>query len=181
MTYSIQNVKKAREMRISGGTLSEISKEIKISKSTLSYWLKDIILNKEQQSEVAHRIKNKMSRGRLNSSIILRAKRMFKEKKIYEDAEKEFKHLNADSFFMNGLGLYLMSGTKKGSSFQFSSSDPLIISFMTKWAKKYLGVDQVLIKKRNYDGYLRIDISRVDVLRRVIAWQKLLIKYYGSL
>ncbi len=181
MTYSVQNIKKAREMRLSGNTLSEISKEMCISKSTLSNWLSDITLTKEQLVGVASRIKTKMSRGRLNSSILLRARRMFKEKKVYEDAEREFKHLSVDPFFTTGLSMYLMGGTKKGTSFQFSNSDPFIVEIMIKWINKFLDVDHVLIKRRNYNGYLRIDISRVDILRRVVAWQKLLIKYYGNL
>jgi hypothetical protein len=38
------------------------------------------------------------------------------------------------------------------------------------------------IKKNNeYKGCIRVSITRVDPLRRVMAWQKLLIKYYDTI
>ena len=180
MISNIQNVKKARELRLAGKSLSEISKELAVATSTLSMWLKDIVLTEPQQQALKARVKNKMNRGRLNAMISRKSARIFKEKTIYEQAEKELESLRKDPFFVLGLALYWMNGAQKGA-FQFSNSDPEAILKMSISIKKYLNAEDSIIKQRNYNGHLRVDISRIDVLRRVIAWQKQLIKYYASI
>ena len=181
MVYTIQSIKKAREMRLSGASLSEISKEISISKSTLSSWLKDIRLTKAQQGDIVERNKNKMSRGRLNSLIVRKSKRIHKENSIYNQAEKEIIEYIKDPFFNYGLALYVLGGAKSGNAFQFTSSNSQTIKIMIKWINKYLVVEEALIKQRTYGKHIRIEISRIDVLRRVLSWQKLIIKYYDNL
>ncbi len=177
MITNIQKLKKAREMRLSGSSLSEISKEIHISRSSLSIWLKDIVLTELQINEMKKRVSGRMSRGRLNASIKIRSKRVYQEKKIYDQAKREFVHLSEDPVFMSGLTMYQLNGTKQGTSFQFACSDQNIVNFMIFWVKRYLKIEEILIKKRNYGGYLRLDISRVEILRRVLSWQKLLVQY----
>lgn len=178
MISNIHNLKKARELRLSGKSLSEISREINISPSTLSLWLKDIVLNDRQILDLKTRISHRVSRGRLNASIALKSGRIFREKKIFDDAEKDFFILIKEPFFILGMTLYWVKGAKKGSCFQFASSDLSMISIMSIWIKKYLKIDDSLIKRREYATYYRIDVSRIDVLRRVVAWQKLLVQYY---
>lgn len=179
MISNIQNQKKARELRLSGKSLSEIAHEINISKSTLSNWLKDISLNDRQLSDLKIRNSSRVNRGRLNASIILRSNRVYREKKIYDEAIKEFPSLIKDSFFALGLSLYWAKGSMKGACFQFTSSNQSMILIMLKWVKKYLEIDNDLIRQRKYGECLRIEIIRIDVLRKVIAWQKLLIQYYN--
>lgn len=181
MIYTIQFIKKAREMRLSGASLSEISKEIGISRSTLSSWLKDIRLTKAQQGDIVERNRGRVSRGRLNSLIVRKSKRIHKENSIYSEAEKEIVEYSKDPFFNYGLALYLLGGAKNGNAFQFTSSNSQTIKIMIRWMHKYLVIDESLIKHRRYGKQMRIEISRVDVLRRVLSWQKLIIKYYDNL
>jgi len=181
MVYNVQYVKRAREMRLSGASLSEISRETHVSKGTLSSWLKDISLNKAQQEAIIDRSKNKMSRGRLNSLIARKSKRIYTENVIYNQAQNDIVEYSRDPFFTYGLALYSLGGAKTGNAFQFSSSSPEVIMIMSKWINKYIGCDKGLIKQRDYKGYKRIEISRVDVLKKIIAWQKLIFKYYDNL
>lgn len=181
MISHIPEMKKARELRLSGRSLSEISKEMGIPRSTLSRWLKDIALTKDQMNELQNRINPKISRGRMNASIARRAVRMFNERKVFEDAEKEFKIHSVEPFFIAGLSLYWAHGAKKGSSFQFTSSDKYMIVVIKKWMENYLNIDESLVKQVVYGDSIRIYVSRIDVLRRVVAWQKLLIKYYANI
>ncbi len=181
MVYTIQFIKKAREMRLSGASLSEISRETGIAKSTLSNWLKDIRLTKAQQGDIVEKNKNKMSKGRLNSLITRKSKRIHRENSIYTQAEKEIVEYMKDPFFNYGLALYTLGGSKNGNAVQFTSSNNQIIKVMIKWIERYLGVDGELIKQREYGSHRRIEISRIDVLRRVLSWQKLIIKYYDNL
>lgn len=181
MISNIQNLKKAREMRLSGKSLSEIRREVNVSIGTLSNWLKDMVLNDNQKAELKNRISSRISRGRMNALISIKSSRVYREKSIYEEAKREFDLLANDSFFILGLSLYWASGSKKGSHFQFSSSDQYMNALIIAWCEKYLKIDNSLIKIKKYNGYSRIIITRIDVLRKVIAWQKLLIKYYANM
>ncbi len=178
MKYGIQDIRKAREMRLSGSSLSEISREFGIPVSTLSFWFKDITLNQEQKQKLDERVIPRIVRGRMNSLISLKSKRIFKEKTIYESSEKDFIELAKDPFFILGLSLYWSHGAKKGS-FQFTSSNPLMISIIKNWMERYLKIDTSLVIVRQYSGYTRLYVGGINILRRVIAWQKLLIQYYG--
>lgn len=178
MISYVQKNKRARELRLSGKSYSEISKELIVSRGALSNWLKDIVLSGEQVLELKNRVSSKMNRGRLNASIMRRSGRIFREKKIFDEAEKEFKTLAKDPFFMTGLSLYWAKGLKRGYCLEFTSHDKAMVQMMLIWIKKYLNLDDSLIKQRNFTRYSRITVTRIDPLRRVIAWQKLLIKYY---
>ena len=174
-------MKKARELRLSGRSLAEINHELNVPRSTLSNWLKDIVLTEKQMSDLKERIKSKVSRGRLNATLILKSRRIFREKRIFDEAKREFPKLVKNSFFVSGLSLYWAKGSMKNTHFQFTSADLSMISFMIKWARKYLNINESLIKQRKFNDYYRIDILRIDVLRRVVAWQKLLIGYYDDI
>jgi hypothetical protein len=82
MVYDIQKVKKAREMRLSGLSLSEIKRETGIPVSTLSIWFRDITLTKQQIDDMNTRVSKRVSRGRLNSLITVKSKRVFTEKTL---------------------------------------------------------------------------------------------------
>lgn len=164
-------------MRLSGASLSEISREFNIPVSTLSLWFRDITLNPDQKEGIEKRVKPRVARGRMNSLISIKSKRIYEEKTIYEGSQKDFVELAKDPLFILGLSLYWTHGAKKGS-FQFTSSNPLMISVIKIWIDKYLNTDNSLIKTRQYSGYTRLYFGGINTLRRVIAWQKLLIQYY---
>lgn len=119
-------------------------------------------------------------KGRMQSSIALRAKRMVRENKVIDEARKEFSILVKDPFFICGISLYWAKGSKKGNYFQFTTKDREMMIFMLKWVNKYLKVENSLIKQKNYSNYFRLYITRIDILRKVIAWQKLTMKYYSD-
>ncbi len=213
----------AVDLRNRGLSYSEIMKELNIPKSTLSFWLKGIHLSEQQNLNLKNRLKDKILRGRLQSSIALKARKIFKEKQAYENAEKSFKILSQDSFFILGIALYWAEGSKKSGYFQFVNSDPDMVLLMNQWIIKYLEIGKFSLKYRiflnfpyknenitdfwskivkvsikefqktiykpasnimkkdpNYKGSLSIIITSIDILRQMMAWQKLLIKYYGN-
>ncbi len=181
MVSNIQNIKKARELRLSGRSLSEISKELNISKSTVSNWLRDIVLSATQVQNLKSRVGNMAARGRLNASVIKKSNRLFREKTIYDEAVRNFPTLVKDSFFILGLSLYWAKGTIKGNYFQFTGSDAVMNGVIIKWISKYLKIDNNMIKQRSCGSYSKIYITQIDALRRVVAWQKLLIAYYSRI
>jgi hypothetical protein len=56
----------------------------------------------------------------------------------------------------------------------------VMIDVILMWIKKYIKIDDNIIKKRKYGSMTRIEISGIDVLRKIMAWQKLLIQYYDK-
>jgi hypothetical protein len=152
----------------------------------------------------------------------LRARRVYREKAAYDDAEKEFKTFCKDSFFMSGISLYWAHGGKKSGYFQFISAEPEMLRLMISWIEKYLLVPKGEIGFRlfihepnkaqniedfwektlsspkntfkitrirgrgmhnnpNYKGSCMIFITNVAILRKVLAWQNQLIKYYKDI
>ena len=221
-TVQIKNT--ALHLRRSGLSYGEILKQIHVPKSTLAYWLREMTLEEDQESALQSRIHEKQKRGRFSTGIALRARRVYREKALFDSAEKEFSSLVKDPFFLIGLSLYWAHGGKKSGHFQFITSDHEMLVCMIIWIEKYLLVSRSDLKYRlfikesyknndiedfwvrvlkikktmlqktayiksnlnkntrnqdiSYKGSLCVTITSVSVLRRVIAWQKLLIKYY---
>jgi hypothetical protein len=223
MNSNVQIKNTAINLRKKGWSYSEIVKELKVAKGTLSGWLKDVFLSDQQLSALNDRLTDKISRGRLQASIALRARRMVRERDVFLEAEKEFDRFIRDPFFGIGLSLYWAEGAKKNTYFAFMNSDPAMHVLMRKWIKIFLKIEDTAQKYRlyihepykhencesywakilgvkeeslqrtiykptphkvkknlDYKGCLRLSITRIDVLRKVIAWQKLLIKYYSK-
>jgi len=180
MYTNIQKLKKARELRLSGLSISEIAKDINSSRSSVSSWCKDIVLNDKQKLDLKQRIAQYSNRGRLNASVANRARRVYAEKIAYDEAERDFPRLIKDPFFVIGLTLYFSKGSKEGGVLQFTASKLSMINIMNLWFKKYLLISDSVIKHYKYDKSYRIYIGNVALSRKVAAWQKLLIKYYNS-
>jgi len=224
----VQSRLRAIQLRENGFSYNEILKEVKVPKSTLAYWVKDIPLDEQQIALLKSRSVEKQKRGRFSTSIALRARKVFREKAAYDDAEREFKAHCKDSFFMSGISLYWAHGGKRSGYFQFVSADPEMIVFMVTWVNRYLFESQssdgstkrkpvinfrlfvhepnkgsniedfwaqkLLINKNvfkitkirgrgihknaSYKGSCMLFISNIGVLRKVLAWQNQLIKYY---
>jgi hypothetical protein len=225
-TVQLKNT--ALHLRRSGLSYSEILKQINVPKSTLAYWLRGMSLEEDQESSLRSRVVDRQKRGRFSTAIALRARRVYREKAAFEEAQKDF-HIHVKntageiSFFLTGISLYLAQGSKKSGYFQFIHSDQDIMTLMIVWVEKFLNIPRQDIKYRvfvdeaykdknipkiwanilgirdnsfqkttylgrktqktlkrssSYKGSLCVTITSVAVLRRVIAWQNLLIKYY---
>jgi len=115
----VQMSKKAIELRRLGFSYSDISKELKVSKASISNWLKNIKLTENEKVNLEKNLKNKIAKGRMNSLIAIRSKKVFKDKFVYDNANKEFEKFSKEPLFMLGLGLYWAHGLKKGNSIYF--------------------------------------------------------------
>lgn len=220
MNQNVQFVTKSIELRRLGYSYSDIARELKISKASVCGWVKNVRLTETEKLRLQKNLKSKMERGRLKASIAIRSKNVFKEKVVYENAEKEFEKFIKDPLFMLGIGLCSAHGLKKGNNFQFVSPSPAIARIILMWVEKYLnlskntpkyrifvatshknneceqfwarnlGISPTVFQKtmylpqnnkkgREYNGSLTLTISRIEVVRKVIAWQKLIMRYYG--
>ena len=214
--------KRAIELRKLGYSYTDIIKELKVSRASVSNWVKNIRLTESEKVNLEKNLKNKIKRGRMNSTIAVRSKKIFKEKIAYDNAEKEYEKFSKDPFFMLGLGLYWAHGLKKGNYFQFVNHNYSVLKIILLWMKKYLNITKTIpryrlfinishrngeyediwaknmdisrklfqktvytnsvknVNDREYKGSLAIIVSKVDVFRKIIAWQKILIRYYDS-
>ena len=216
----VQMNSQAIELRRQGYSYSDISKKLKVSKTSISNWVRNVRLTENEKNNLENSLKMKRQRSRMQASISIKAKKVFKERVAYDNAEKDFKKFISDPFFTLGLGLYWQHGLKRGNYFQFTSSELNSIRIMIAWIEKYInfhkskakyrlfthfsqkekenedywaqiiGVSRDLFLKtiysraisrkddREYKGSIAVIITRIAVLRMVIAWQKLAMRYY---
>lgn len=219
---NVQIHTKAIELRRMGHSYAEIAKVLKVSRSAVCNWVKNLKLNDEEKIQLEKRRTARQGRGRLQASMTLRTRTVFKQKVAYESAEKEFALNIKDPFFTLGLGLTGLKKRSKGGalSFQFSTTNPQDMNVMLKWLEKYLGITRMNLAfrlfvatsppihdfvsiwaqnlripqeqfyktvvssplrdkgDREYVGSLCVSLSRVDLIRKILAWQKLTIMYY---
>lgn len=145
MISKVQEKNKAIELRHRGMSYKDILSVLDVSKSSLSLWLKDLPLTQEEKILLKHRKDSNISRGRIKSATANRRNRLLREKEQFLLAQKEFDVFKIDTLFLLGVGLYWAEGSKRDNTFQFTNSDPEMISFMIRWCTKYLGISTQFI------------------------------------
>lgn len=221
MKGTVQSVQKAIQLRRLGHSYSDIARELKVSRASVCNWVKNVRLTEHEKGILQKSLTAKMHRAHMKASISLRARKVFKEKQSFEEAEKNFKKNLKESLFAVGLGLYCSKGSLVGGNIQFIHTNEDFLRIILLWLHKYLEISKneakyrlfvdfsspegelekkwahVLgiyegnivkiitskhpkkVKKPNdYKGSLGIVVSKIEAMRTIISWQKLLIKYY---
>jgi predicted transcriptional regulator len=180
MNVAVHNPKKAIELRRTGLSYADIAKQLKVSRSAVCVWVKNLRLTETEKAQLQKNLKAKIERGRMRASITIRSRKVFKEKTIYEEVERGFEKKSKDPLFMFGMGLWGTLPMRKGGfSLQFTTSNSEIMNIMTIWVEKYLDIPKKSLKFRNYKGSKAIIITKVDYIRKIIAWQKLIMRYHS--
>lgn len=191
MNISVQTSQKAIQLRRLGFSYTDIAKELKVSRASVCNWVKNVRLTEHEKQILQKSITNKMHRARMKASISLRSRTVFKEKKSFEEAEKDFKKNIKDPLFSTGLALYCAKSSFSGGNIQFTHSNLDFIHIFITWMEKYLKIPEEKVKKispqiqaekskiasRN-KGSTTILVTNIEAMRTMIAWQKLLIQYY---
>lgn len=151
MKLRLEDKNKAIELRIQGRTFREIRNEIpNLSKSTLSNWLRTVKLNQHQKRKLEENIKKNSYNARVRSGWTKKKLKIEKIRKIFKEAEIEYKKLSNNRLFIVGLTLYWGEGGKKTEMFEFTNSDPNAVLLMMKWLNEFCGVSNDRIKIRLY-------------------------------
>jgi hypothetical protein len=188
MNIHVQNQKEAVILRRQGFSYTDISKRLKVSRASVCNWVKNIKLTEQERSLLQKNNKNKSERGRMRARITIQGRRVFKEKNIYETAEKEFPKMAKDPFFMFGLGLWGFERHQKNrTSFTFTTPTHENMTVMLQWLKNYLQISEKTLKIRvikhskasNASESRSITITKILAVRRLLAWQKLTMLYYS--
>ena len=118
----------------------DILNVLAVSKSSLSLWLKDLPFTVEEKILLKHRKDSNISRGRIKAATANRRNRLSREKEEFLKANSNFQVFKDDPLFFVGIGLYWAEGSKRDTTFQFTNSDPEMVSLMLRWCTKYLEV-----------------------------------------
>lgn len=160
---------KAEELRKSGKSINEITKELLVSKSSVSRWCKDIKLSEKQIQRLDEKIKKGSYRGRMKGALTQRKRKEEKILKLERKALSVIKRINASELLIAGLSLYWGEGNRKNPGVRFFNSDPEIIKFIMKWFRNTwkLKNDRFLI-------YISINEIHRERISNVIGfWSKI--------
>ena len=139
---------RAIELRRKGFSYKEIQKQIFASKSVLSAWLGKLELTKDEKTLLVSRTQELKNRGKINTLIANRSRRIEREQRSIKEAESLFKEYKKDPVFFAGIMLYWAHGSKEGNTFQFGSDDQEKVRFMWIWAQKFLKTKKENLKVR---------------------------------
>lgn len=136
------------KLRKKGYTYNQILEVVPVSKSSVSLWLKDSVLTEAEMSVLKRRKNTNISRGRIRAAASLRRARESRDKKIFDEAKREFSAHVRNPFFQLGIALYWAEGAKRSSAFGFTNSDREMLMVMIHWMREFLGCSEEEIRLR---------------------------------
>ena len=148
MIDRLEYKKRALLLRKQGLSYREIQAFIPVSKGVLSTWFKGLELTLLERKFLEERIAEKKQRGRLQTLISNKSRRLERERIILKEAEESFSRNVLDPIFLSGVTLYWATGSKEGSGFQFMSTDTDMVFVMFVWIERYLNVSKETIGVR---------------------------------
>jgi transposase len=140
----------ARQLRVEGMSLRDISRTVGISKSTASLWCKDIKLSEEQISKLISRPENAKY-----GSLALHLKREREKAVIREEAINEIDQIDPlDLKRLKDIGtmLYWAEGGK-GKCVDITNSDPEVMRLAMLWLRKICHVPEEKFRPSIYYHY----------------------------
>lgn len=153
----------ARELRLNGMSIRDITSKLGVSKSSVSVWCRDIILTDKQVKELMKNQKNKGLPGRLKGASIQRQRRLDQVEKLRKAGVETLKIIDKNSLFFTGLGLYWGEGEKSYQRMSFCNSDPSLIKFMIVWLDKCFGIPLSNLRFQvGINIIYRSDIERIN-------------------
>jgi hypothetical protein len=138
-------------LRQKGLSYREIRSCVPVSKSSLSLWLREVGLARRQIQRLTDK---KLAAGRRGGQIV-HEMRMRRLADRLRSADQEAKSLLAegDLWWAVGVVLYWAEGGKMKewsthNRFEFTNMDPVMITFMRVWLRRYCGVHDQDIRFR---------------------------------
>lgn len=147
---------RVRELKSTGLSLSEISKEVGISRSSASRWSRN----------VANKVSVFDSNNVAKMSLANKQRRVGREFVSLKQAHDQYENYKDDGFFLSGISMYWAKGGQSGGLMSFSSSEEDKIQFMIKWVEKYLGVSREKLNFRLILG----EIGESELKKSKIFW-----------
>lgn len=130
----------AKNLRISGYSMKEISELVGVSKSTVSLWVRDIKLSEEAMT----RLKSKVTNGQLKSAENKRKQAKLNLENHYKDSNSALQKIKFTQPILKVICslLYWCEGGKADNRLvQFTNSDPAIIEVFMKLLRNNYEID----------------------------------------
>lgn len=141
-------------LREQGYSYGEISAKTGVSKNTVKYWCKDVVLSPEHKKRLYTKQISLLSQGPMSSH----SRRQKEIEVISSRAEKQIRFpLSKESYRLFGAALYWAEGNKI-NDFTITNSDPLLVTFMTKWL-----CDMFKVQPKNLTAHLNIYPQQNDL------------------
>lgn len=130
-------------LRQKGLSYREIRRHVPVAKSSLSLWLREVGLARRQIQRLTEK---KLAAGRRGGRIVheMRLRRLSDRLRSADREAKSFL-AQGDLWWAVGVVLYWAEGGKMKewrtwTRFEFTNMDPVMITFMRAWLKRYCGV-----------------------------------------
>lgn len=140
MAYRLDVKEKARELRMRGYSLKEISDFLKIAKSTASDWLSSIDLSLHAQE----RLKKKRILGQYKTILLKRKLKNIQKKFDETKARKVIKDINFSKNYIKVCCalIWWCEGNKNSSYARFTNSDASLIQNYLSLLRKGFSIDE---------------------------------------
>lgn len=144
--YSEIIKQKARNLRLKGWSIGEISLKMRIPKNTISSWVNDIQLTKQQKERIKTKMITSAAIGR-PLAIEANHRKIQRWKESIQNSVKHFENLPFENPKFGKLicGIfYLCEGAKYPNSryLYLGNSNPKIISFFINALRRYYKIDE---------------------------------------
>ena len=142
---------RARDLRASGWTLTEICQEVGCSRSSASVWCRDVVID---LVELERRRRERFLAG--NQGARQRGPNRLQRAKHAEILEMReagrdvMATLSARDRLICGVALYAGEGAKTDGSVVFANSDPRLVRFFVTWLREHFDVTESRLRVRLY-------------------------------
>ena len=162
MKYDRSIKNKARQLRLLGYSLREISDKTNVPITTIRTWILDIRLSEKQLNILKERSQKALQNGRARTQAFNKEQRIKKEKELTNNGKEEIGELSSRDLFIAGIALYWAEGfrNKHEHRLGFCNSDPNMVKFYIYWLEKCIGIRKDAIIARltlNYSYKDKVD------------------------
>jgi hypothetical protein len=141
---------RARELRADSWTLADIAAELGVAKSSVSLWVRDVDFTPNPRRTARNRPPNKLQRQKAAEI-----------ERFTREGRQRFVALSQSEFFTAGLGLYAGDGAKRGTTVQFSNSNPALVGFFCAWLRTFFDIEEARLRVQLY-LHTGLDLDSAD-------------------
>lgn len=129
----------ARGLRSQAWTLADIASELGVAKSSVSRWVRDVEFAPNPRRTARNRPPNKLQRAKAAEI-----------ERFQCEGRERFASVSKAEFFTAGLGLYAGDGAKRGTTVQFSNSNPALVGFYCRWLRTFFDINEARLRVQLY-------------------------------
>lgn len=170
---------RAKELRVKGYSIKELSEFLGVSKSTISIWVKNVILTKNAKI----RLLEKSTKARLKSQATIKEKTRIKEEEAVNFSENiaNSNFFSKESMICLCAMIWWCEGSKRETSLVFTNSDPNLIQSFLYLLRKSFDLDEskfrVLMHLHDYHNELELKsfwskITKIPISQFNKSYQK---------